>query len=57
MRLGLATGLMRVSARANPVRTERTYSKYNSLDDRIDRFHCYTIFIKFGLGRASYDAS
>lgn len=42
---------------ANPVRTEGTYSKYNSLDDRIDGFHYYTTWIKFGLGRATYDAS
>ena len=42
---------------ANPVRTEGTYSKYNSLDDRIDGFHYYTTFIKFGIGRATYDAS
>ncbi len=42
---------------ANPVRTEGTYSKYNSLDDRIDGFHYFTTFIKFGLGRATYDAS
>jgi N-acetyl sugar amidotransferase len=42
---------------ANPFRTEGTYSKYNSLDDKIDGFHYYTTFIKFGLGRASYDAS
>ena len=42
---------------ANPVRTEGTYSKYNSLDDKIDGFHYYTTFVKFGLGRASYDAS
>jgi N-acetyl sugar amidotransferase len=42
---------------ANPERTEGTYSKYNSLDDRIDGFHYYTTYIKFGLGRASYDAS
>jgi N-acetyl sugar amidotransferase len=42
---------------ANPVRTEGTYSKYNSLDDRIDGFHYYTTYIKFGLGRASYDAA
>ena len=42
---------------ANPVRTEGTYSKYNSLDDKIDGFHYYTTFIKFGLGRASYDAA
>ena len=42
---------------ANPARTEGTYSKYNSLDDKIDGFHYYTTFVKFGLGRASYDAS
>ena len=42
---------------ANPERTEGTYSKYNSLDDRIDGLHYYTTFIKFGLGRASYDAA
>lgn len=42
---------------ANPERTEGTYSKYNSLDDKIDGFHYYTTFIKFGIGRATYDAS
>ncbi len=42
---------------ANPFRTEGTYSKYNSLDDKIDGFHYYTTYIKFGLGRASYDVS
>jgi N-acetyl sugar amidotransferase len=42
---------------ANPDRTEGTYSKYNSLDDRMDGFHYYTTWIKFGLGRASYDSS
>jgi N-acetyl sugar amidotransferase len=42
---------------ASPERTPGTYSKYNSIDDRIDDFHYYTTFIKFGLGRASYDAA
>jgi N-acetyl sugar amidotransferase len=42
---------------ANPERTEGTYSKYASLDDRIDGFHYYTSFIKFGLGRSTMDAS
>ena len=42
---------------ANPVRSEGTYSKYASLDDKIDGFHYYTTFIKFGIGRATYDAS
>lgn len=41
----------------NPVRTEGTYSKYNSLDDRIDGLHYYTTFIKFGIGRATHDAA
>tara|TARA_Y100000031_G_scaffold45493_1_gene51984 strand:- start:1345 stop:1887 length:543 start_codon:yes stop_codon:yes gene_type:complete len=42
---------------ANPVRSEGTYSKYNSLDDRIDGFHYYTTYVKFGIGRATYDSS
>ena len=42
---------------ARPVRTEGTYSKYNSIDDKIDDLHYYTTYVKFGLGRASYDAS
>ena len=43
--------------KANTERTEGSYSKYSSIDDKIDPFHYYTTFIKFGLGRASYDAS
>lgn len=42
---------------ANPVRTEGTYSKYNSIDDKTDGFFYYTTYIKFGFGRATYDAS
>ena len=41
----------------SPERTPGTYSKYNSIDDRIDDFHYYTTFIKFGIGRATYDAA
>lgn len=41
----------------SPVRTPGTYSKYNSIDDRIDDLHYYTTGIKFGIGRASYDAA
>lgn len=40
-----------------PERTPGTYSKYNSIDDKTDDFHYYTTFIKFGIGRATYDAS
>ena len=43
--------------KANPERSEGTYSKYNSLDDRIDGFHYWSTYIKFGIGRATYDAS
>lgn len=42
---------------ANPERSEGTYSKYASLDDRVDGFHYYTMFAKFGQGRAMNDAA
>ncbi len=42
---------------ASPERTPGTYSKYNSIDDRIDDFHFHTYFTKFGIGRATYDAA
>jgi N-acetyl sugar amidotransferase len=42
---------------ASPERTPGTYSKYNSIDDRIDDLHYFTTGIKFGIGRASYDAA
>ena len=40
-----------------PERTAGTYSTYNSIDDKIDDFHYHTTWIKFGIGRATYDAS
>jgi len=40
-----------------PYRTQGTFSRYNSIDDKIDDLHYYTTFIKFGIGRATYDAS
>lgn len=43
--------------KANIERTEGSYSKYSSIDDKIDPFHYYTTLTKFGLGRASYDAA
>jgi N-acetyl sugar amidotransferase len=43
--------------KARPHRTQGTYSKYNSIDDKIDDLHYYTTYIKFGIGRATYDAS
>jgi len=43
--------------KARPHRTQGTYSKYSGIDDKIDDLHFYTTHIKFGIGRASYDAS
>ena len=42
---------------ASPERTPGTYSKYNSIDDKIDDLHYYCTYIKFGIGRATYDAA
>lgn len=42
---------------ANPERSEGTYSKYASLDDRLDGLHYYMGFIKFGIGRTTSDSA
>ena len=43
--------------RPNPEgRSEGTYTMYTSLDDKLDGFHWYLSFIKFGMGRCSRDA-
>ena len=43
---------------ANPDgRSEGTYSKYASLDDRLDGFHYYLAYMKFGIGRCTSDAA
>ncbi|MEM7166194.1 MAG: N-acetyl sugar amidotransferase [Planctomycetota bacterium] len=43
---------------ANPHgRSEGTYSKYASLDDRLDGYHYYLSYIKFGIGRCTADAA
>ncbi len=38
-------------------RNEGTYSKYASFDDKIDGFHYYLAYIKFGLGRTTSDTA
>jgi N-acetyl sugar amidotransferase len=43
--------------KARPHRSQGTFSKYSSIDDKIDDLHFYTTFIKFGIGRAAFDAS
>ena len=42
---------------SNPERSEGTYSKYASLDDKTDGFHYYLGCIKFGIGRTTSDAA
>tara|TARA_A100001015_G_scaffold311384_1_gene414561 strand:+ start:118 stop:1344 length:1227 start_codon:yes stop_codon:yes gene_type:complete len=46
-----------VNFKPNTERNEGTYSKYASLDDRIDGFFYYTSYIKFGFGRAMHDSA
>ena len=41
----------------SPERTLGTYSKYSSIDDKIDDLHYYTAKIKFGIGRTHYDVA
>jgi N-acetyl sugar amidotransferase len=41
----------------NTERTQGTYSKYASLDDKIDGFHYYLSYIKFGIGRTTSDTA
>ena len=38
-------------------RSEGTYSKYSGLDDKIDGYHFYFAYLKFGHGRATSDAA
>ncbi|MBI5240029.1 MAG: N-acetyl sugar amidotransferase [Elusimicrobia bacterium] len=42
---------------ASSERNAGTYSKYNSIDDKMDDLHYYTTFVKFGIGRATADAA
>ena len=41
----------------NPERSEQTYTKFASIDDRLDPFHYRFAYLKFGIGRATADAS
>ena len=41
----------------NPERTGGTYSKYASLDDKLDGLHYFLAFCKFGIGRATSDSA
>lgn len=41
----------------NEERSEGTYSKYASLDDKTDGWHYYLAYLKFGIGRATSDTA
>ena len=41
----------------SPTRTTGSYSKYSGLDDKLEWLHYYMMYIKFGMGRATADAS
>lgn len=42
---------------ANEERSEGTYSKYASIDDKLDGLHYYFAYLKFGIGRCTSDAA
>ncbi|MGI9504530.1 MAG: hypothetical protein ACR2RE_15910, partial [Geminicoccaceae bacterium] len=42
---------------ANSERSEGTYSKYASIDDKLDGLHYYMAYVKFGIGRCTSDAA
>lgn len=41
----------------NPERSQGTYSKYASLDDKLDGLHYFMAYVKFGIGRCTSDAA
>ena len=43
--------------KTSPERVEGTYSKYVSLDDKVDTLHFWCSYVKFGVGRATEEAA
>tara|TARA_B100000927_G_scaffold287734_1_gene281101 strand:+ start:147 stop:1388 length:1242 start_codon:yes stop_codon:yes gene_type:complete len=41
----------------NPVRRDGSYGKYSGIDDKMEDLHYYMQYIKFGMGRATWDAA
>lgn len=41
----------------NPQRSEGTYSRYASIDDKLDGLHYWFSYLKFGIGRCTSDAA
>lgn len=40
-----------------PERNAGSYSRYSSLDDKLDDFNFYFLYVKYGLGRATWDTA
>ena len=40
-----------------PFRTDGTYTKYAGIDDKVECVNFYTIYVKFGIGRAMLDSA
>ena len=51
----LATKVSRFVASSE--RTQQSFSKYSSMDDKVDTFHHYTAYVKFGYGRCTEEAT
>lgn len=47
----------KVGFKAAEERSEGTFCKYTELDDKLPPLNFYTMHVKFGIGRAMYDAS
>jgi|TARA_B110001450_G_scaffold175775_1_gene164121 N-acetyl sugar amidotransferase len=45
------------SFHVSPERTAGTYSKYASIDDKMDDMFNYTYFVKYGIGRTTHDVT
>lgn len=41
---------------ASPIKADCSYTKFQSCDDRLDPFHWFTAYLKFGYNRASREA-
>ena len=42
---------------ANPQRTEGSFTRFSSIDDWVDMIHYYGTYVRWGIGRATHDAS
>ena len=62
MKIGYPNGIITSAAEntgftANDDRSEGTYQKYGSIDDKLDGFHFWMAYMKFGICRTTSDAA